>query len=350
MKENIDLSISSETEVISCPICIKDETRVLFNAEDLSYHLPGVFPVRSCNKCGLVFLSPRPKVEDLPKYYPRGKYFKMPHNHIPNGDYSKKTLHHKRIWPVHLARAVNQVWYGYDFGYTGTLTYLARIFLFFFKRILILHPYFQLPSYLKRGKLLEIGFGTGGDLLNFQKLGWVTTGADIDEDCCNYARTNLNIEVVNIDREKIIVDDETFDVVYLSQTFEHLPDPKGSLLEYKRIIRENGQLIIKVPNFECNQAKRWKSSWRGLEVPRHLFFYTKDTMFKLLEKTGYSEIHILSVNLSPFDVFCASTPPTIEKNEENKNQWWNNRLIISIMHFICPIFGYGESLYITARK
>lgn len=324
---------------------MKDESIVLFSASDLSYHLSGIYPIRKCSICGLVYLSPRPKAEELIRFYPREKYFKKS---IRTQNCSMEIR--KRSWLTNLARAVHQVWHGYNFNSPYVSLYFANILLFFFKRLFVMHPYFQLPHFVPGGRLLEIGFGNGVELCNFRRLGWSVAGSDFDQDCCTHARQILEIDIVEIDGVKIITDSESFDVIYLNQAFEHLPDPSGALVEYKRILKKYGQLIMKVPNFECRQAQNWKSLWRGMEVPRHLFFYTKTTISTFLANSGFRDIKVISVNLSPFDVFCSSTPPTIENNERNARSWWNNRVVGSLLNIVCPFIGYGESLFIIARK
>ncbi len=336
----------SKTEEIFCPICNSNKNRILFSAKDRAYDLPGYFPVRKCNQCNLVYLSPRPTNDVLHLYYPRGEYFHIGKNiSTENVDTSKKVT---RLG--HFVRVLKQVGYNYQNGYRGIILKITRIFYFIFQKYLLRLPHFRVPKYIVGGKLLEIGFGEGKALKRFRLDGWNIAGADIDKDCCEYAKRVLKVAVLEMNGSNINTSDNSFDVIYLSQTFEHLPDPIASLNEYYRVLKEDGQLIMEFPNFACKQAKRWKSEWRGLEVPRHLFFYTPKTALMMLEKVGYHDIQVMPVCISHYDLFLGSVPPTIKNNLANKNSWWNNRIIKTLVQLAGPSFGYGESLYVRARK
>lgn len=350
-KKHMDnLEIGWETEKINCLNCGNDDSIILFSSNDRAYNLPGNFPIRRCLQCGLVYLSPRPAPNVLPKYYLQGSYFKL-HNKTPKVcEINRICSKDRQSWLKHISYSIIQIWYKYDFGYRGLVLQFSRIIHFFLKSFLLKLSFFRLPNYIDNGKLLEIGFGEGENLKRFTKLGWNVSGADIDVDCCDYAKNILKVKVLEMNGPKILTQDNSFDVIYLSQTFEHLPDPVGSLIEYSRILKNNGQLIMEFPNFGCMQAKRWKSKWRGIEAPRHLGFYTKESVFKMIDATGYTDIKIISVNRSLFDIFLSNKPPTININSMYKNAWWNRRSIIFLFQLFSPFFGYGESLYVRARN
>lgn len=45
--------------------------------------------------------------------------------------------------------------------------------------------------------------------------------------------------------------DSSFDIILAGEVTEHLTNPKGFLLECYRVLRENGKLILSVPNICC---------------------------------------------------------------------------------------------------
>ena len=69
---------------------------------------------------------------------------------------------------------------------------------------------------------------------------------------------------------------------------EHLPNPITTLLEIRRILKSDGTLIIAVPNIGGFTARLTKNCWFGLDVPRHLFHFTPETLKRSLHQTGFS--------------------------------------------------------------
>jgi ubiquinone/menaquinone biosynthesis C-methylase UbiE len=51
------------------------------------------------------------------------------------------------------------------------------------------------------------------------------------------------------DMTSIPVEDETFDLVFSSQVFEHLPEPIVALKEYRRILKPGGEAWVSAPLF-----------------------------------------------------------------------------------------------------
>lgn len=343
--------VDTNFETISCPICNCNETKLMFKTKDFSYNNEGPYFIVKCNKCSFVFQNPRPKFEYLWKFYPKGEYFTIPYDVQSQKKHSEKLdIFNKRSFFSNIARSIIQNRYCYEYNYSGIYLFIGKLLNNLFGNILTNLTFFQRPHFIKNGKLLEVGFGTCSDLIQFRNEGWDTTGADVDEDCCNYAREKLNFEIAKIDQFRISCLSDSFDVIYLSQTLEHLSFLNESILEYNRLLKNNGQLIMKFPNINCLQARIFKSKWRGIEAPRHLSYFSKKSVKRLLYKNGFKNVEIRSVNLSPFDIFCANVPPTIRNNKLHENSWWNNRVISSFLQLFAPYFGLGESIYVTARK
>jgi 2-polyprenyl-3-methyl-5-hydroxy-6-metoxy-1,4-benzoquinol methylase len=67
---------------------------------------------------------------------------------------------------------------------------------------------------------------------------------------------------------------------------EHVHDVNGTIQELKRVIKENGKLVVAVPNHEAYDAKFYGSFWAAYDVPRHLHHFTPYTIKTLMEKHG----------------------------------------------------------------
>jgi SAM-dependent methyltransferase len=219
------------------------------------------------------------------------------------------------------------------------------------ENLFIRFPSFRIPSFVDRGKLLEVGFGNGEALVRMRKLGWRVCGTDLSEEARNNARLRLFIDVVDTDGTHLAAPDCSFDVITLFHTLEHLTDPLAGLREYARLLMPGGQLLLEVPNFGCLQSVFFRNRWRGLEVPRHLSHFTKHTLNLMVKKAGFMDVMVRPVVASPVNVFRPSLPPKIENDREHHRRIWSrSRVITKAVFVLGPTAGLGDSLFLTARK
>ncbi len=98
-------------------------------------------------------------------------------------------------------------------------------------------------------RLLEIGFGTGTDLLQFARAGALVTGVDLTPRSSDIARRRFDIygqrgEFLIGDGENLSFPDESFDVVYSFGVLHHTPDTARAIKEIHRVLRPRGKAIV----------------------------------------------------------------------------------------------------------
>jgi len=57
-------------ECVNCNLCGLDDTRILFNKRDKFDLTEKEFSVVECQRCGLLYVNPRPSQEEMGKFYP----------------------------------------------------------------------------------------------------------------------------------------------------------------------------------------------------------------------------------------------------------------------------------------
>jgi predicted SAM-dependent methyltransferase len=92
--------------------------------------------------------------------------------------------------------------------------------------------------------------------------------------------------------------DRSFDVVTFWHVFEHLSSPHQALQKVSRVLKPDGLLVIAVPDIAGLQARLFKRNWFHLDVPRHLFHFSLDTLSALLQQHGFA---ITTVNHYSFE-------------------------------------------------
>ena len=116
-----------------------------------------------------------------------------------------------------------------------------------------------------RGHVLEIGIGTGRNLPHYNTaLVDELTGLDPELAMHRLAKKRLQkaglaANLVGLDAEAIPLDDNSFDTVVCTYTLCTIPDPVAALLEMKRVLKPDGELLFcehgKAPDAN---VRRWQ--------------------------------------------------------------------------------------------
>jgi 2-polyprenyl-3-methyl-5-hydroxy-6-metoxy-1,4-benzoquinol methylase len=207
-----------------------------------------VFAVWQCNRCTLRFTQDAPAPEEV------GKYYLSPH-YVSHTDTKQ--------------------------GIINQLYHAIRKFTLKKKRQLV-----QEVSGLQKGSLLDVGAGTGAFANSMQEAGWKVIGLEPDETARQNAinKYNLNFQLPDA---LYRLEDQSFDVVTMWHVLEHVHDLHGYLHNCERILKQNGTLIIAVPNYTSLDAKIYGAYWAAYDVPRHLYHFSPKSMKSLLQQHGF---------------------------------------------------------------
>ncbi len=161
-------------ELIPCNLCGADDADLLFYGRDRLHDLPGEFRIVRCRQCGLIYLNPRPIAGEIGRYYP--------------ADY------HPYVAPVRAAQHRVSRW-DQRYGLYKRLRAVAA-----------LQP---------RGRLLDVGCGTGDFITFAREQGWQVQGVELSESAAAFCRDQLDLPVVTGDLLAAGLPAGQFDVVTL---------------------------------------------------------------------------------------------------------------------------------------
>ena len=207
-----------------------------------------------------------PVEEDLRKYYAE-RYFQSSQGNYRSAysDFERNYINSKIIQKVALAK---------DLGY------------------------FEQP-----GRFLDVGCGEGFALNHFRQIGWNIKGLDyssaglaaMNPDCLDA----LEVGDVMTLLQTLIYSAERYEVVWLSNVLEHVPDPIGLLSRLHSLLAQNGLLIVTVPNdfsdlqgYLLGEGKVDRPYW--IALPDHLSYFNKESLAKTAEHVGYKTLATLS--------------------------------------------------------
>jgi 2-polyprenyl-3-methyl-5-hydroxy-6-metoxy-1,4-benzoquinol methylase len=141
-------------------------------------------------------------------------------------------------------------------------------------------------KYAKKGRILDIGTAGGSFLHVAKEDGWEVHGIEPNKWMCEWGKKHYGIDI----KPGTIFDhkfpDDHFDAVCLWDVLEHVPDPKKTLKECNRILKEDGVLIVNYPDIGSWLARLMKRRWIFL-LSVHLYYFTPKTITKILNMTGY---------------------------------------------------------------
>ena len=118
-------------------------------------------------------------------------------------------------------------------------------------------------------------------------------GIDLSEDAIKRAKRLLSreripceFEVGNV--EDLPYPDGYFDKVVFSSSLEHIGDDKKALKDAFRVLKPNGSIVLTVPSLTYLIADKIKERHRKIAYVMN--YYTRETMKKKLEMTGFSMV------------------------------------------------------------
>jgi len=129
-------------------------------------------------------------------------------------------------------------------------------------------------------KLLDVGCGTGDFLQMAKKNNWQVSGIEPNEKARLIANQKTNNSVYEIE-QLLKLEKHSFDVITLWHVLEHLPKLHEQISIFKSLLKQNGTLIIAIPNYKSFDAKYYKNFWAAYDVPRHLWHFNQTSISKL---------------------------------------------------------------------
>lgn len=257
-------------KIYNCFLCNNTEFTEHINSKDFSVSKEE-FIIVKCNNCDFHFTNPRPIDVDLEKYYISDHY--ISHNN------TSKTLFEK--------------------------TYQ------FIRKIAIKGKFNLINSFIKNGKILDIGCGTGDFLNKCKSEGWETKGIEPSNIARKKAIKNHSLSVEeNPDLTKI---NGEFDIITMWHVLEHVTELNQTVIQLNRLLNKNGKVIIAVPNYKSYDSSFYKKYWAAYDLPIHLYHFSKESISKLFEKHEFSLVKTKGMKFDSYYVSMLSEEHKIGK-------------------------------------
>lgn len=218
-------------EKIDCPVCGQDSFSHVFDKNNE--------PFVRCDYCSLLLINPRPVYAQVLDTYSRNyseKYAKK----------SIKKMRRCRRWVARTKKA-NRI----------------------------------------EGRWLDVGCSVGFVVKAAADLGFDAYGVDVERWGVEYGREKLNLKnLYSGSLEDQDFPDGYFNAISLYDVIEHVPDLNRLVKELKRILAHKGIIDIITPDLGHWRVPADLSTWNEIKPSEHLYYFSADTLSKLMQKHG----------------------------------------------------------------
>jgi len=315
---------------MSCPVCLNPVTAPALVGTDFLFESTSkTFTLYSCEACRCLFLHPMPDSREIERFYPAD--------------------------------------YWWNARRSGGLKKLESVYR---KLALRDHIAFITKAAGDRGvDVLDVGCGSGTLLGLLKHRGFRVTGLDFSAEAAAIAKAENGVDVAVGTLEEAHFPAESFDVVTLFHVMEHVTNPRLVLAQVSRVLKPNGVAILQVPNIESWQFKIFGARWYGLDIPRHVIDYSRNSMLKLLAASGFVVNRIRHFNLRDngpalvSSVFPSLDPVSRSVRHRKRNndesrpvEWFRHLMYLLLVTCAYPVvllesaFGCGATIMIEAKK
>jgi len=248
-----------------CPACLSGNIKFFDDVEDHSVSQER-FQIWNCAACSCRFTNPRPTSADIGRYYESEDY-------ISHSDTQK--------------------------GFINSLYQLARNY--------TLKQKLRLVTTLDEQNektILDIGCGTGHFLETCKNAGWKVNGTEPDNGARKLAEQKLQVNIIKNLLETDLA--KKYQIVSMWHVLEHIHKLDESLAKAKKLLSNNGSLVIAVPNYKSLDAQHYDMNWAAYDVPRHLYHFSPQSMNKLLDRHNFKITQQKGMYLDSFYVSMLS--------------------------------------------
>lgn len=234
-----------------CPVCDSHESVLLFEKDWFRF-------VR-CKNCSMVYLNPRLNDEATYAFY--------------NSE-------------------VNSIYNETKFDTVSSSTMLDdRI------NLCNLNLIERFRQYRVKGNLLEIGSAKGYFLQKAKELGYRIYGLELNTKNFLYSRNLLGDTIYNVDIFQANFESEMFDVIYMRDVIEHIPNPKPFFNELNRIAKRDCLLFVETHNIDgliYRVVRERHTVIFGFEHPNH---WSPRTLTRILSLTKFEVAKVIHKSL-----------------------------------------------------
>jgi glycosyltransferase involved in cell wall biosynthesis/trans-aconitate methyltransferase len=210
-----------------------------------------------------------------------------------------------------------------------------------------------LSSFSEKGKILDLGVGTGRWSRELVKLGNDVIGVDISDKMLEVARKNIpsdRFKTVNSDMESLPFDDEEFDAINCIRAVKYAKNYGNVFHGMNRVLKKNGLLVLEVSNktlliaplyYIAKVLQLFKFNKGIFNYLSHIKLFSKGEIKKELQHAGFKVTGVKTIFV---------VPATIYAKIKNQQVFSVINLSEKILSKFLPLSLFSRSFVVIARK
>jgi 2-polyprenyl-3-methyl-5-hydroxy-6-metoxy-1,4-benzoquinol methylase len=215
-----------------------------------------------------------------------------------------------------------------------------------------------------QGSLCDFGFGAGALLKVAHEDGWRCSGTEYSMDAILLGKTSgWEVHFGDLGKKDL---PGPFDVITIIETLEHVQDPSRLIEEASIRLRTGGLIYGTTPNSLSVNSRLLGEKWSVMSFPEHPILLSRQAIFAILTKAGFTSIEINSRGFNPYDVLKTMRGKFTSCNKKNtvdlgrvqlgyelvdalgKNSFL--RFMRDSINWVLSFFHIGDSLEFRAIK
>jgi SAM-dependent methyltransferase len=156
------------------------------------------------------------------------------------------------------------------------------------------------------GRLLDVGCASGWLLDHARARGWQAQGVELSEEAVRFARER-GLQVHHGDLAGAHLPAASFDLIYMGDVLEHVPDCRATLAEVARVLSPGGVLYLRGPITTHSLARTLALAGFGFlrrsivlrEPPYHLWEFTPRSLSAVLARVGLEVASLRQSKIPP---------------------------------------------------
>jgi SAM-dependent methyltransferase len=122
----------------------------------------------------------------------------------------------------------------------------------------------------KSWHILDVGCGSDALMLQYLSQQGYSHLFGVDP----FIQKEITIGNATIFKKSVLDITDSFDLITLNHSFEHMPNPKEILMHCKELLSQNGAILLRVPVVDSFAWDFYHEFWPNLDAPRHLFLHS----------------------------------------------------------------------------
>lgn len=208
-----------------------------------------------------------------------------------------------------------------------------------------------IERYKSGGALLDIGCSLGYFLQVVSESSrhkWKLFGAEINPKLVSLARRNVSADIKVSELPRLPFKDESFDVVTCFDVLEHSRSIKENIQEIKRVLKDDGIILIQSPNYMSLMQMLTLSRWDWWTPPDHAVHFTPSTLEKILNNAGFNVRYIKTYQYRAD--FLSNIKGVLFKPKFMKVLFYLLKPMLLLVDYITSKIKFGGLILLIAEK